>query len=123
VQAIRFGIGEGTLYLLVETSAPAQDVLASSELVVSFDSSRYRVGGGAPGLHRETRNGDGWGPMPSEARSAAGAVFEMSIPLAELDVPAQGRIELRVLLRDGETEIERHPEVAPLKIPLKEVTR
>jgi alpha-amylase/alpha-mannosidase (GH57 family) len=123
VQAIRFGIGDGTLYLLVETSAPAQTVLGSSELMVSFNSSRYRVGGGGPpGLRREVRNGDGWAEMPSEARSAAGAVFEMGIPLSELGAPAGGRIELRVLLRDGETEVERHPEVAPLTIPL-EVTR
>jgi alpha-amylase/alpha-mannosidase (GH57 family) len=122
VQAIRFGIGEGTLYLLVETSAPAQTVLAASELVVSFDSCRYRVGGGPPGLHREVRNGDGWAEMPSEARSAAGAVLEMGIPLAELTAHAKGGIGLRVLLRTGDTEVERHPEVAPLRIPL-EVTR
>ncbi|HEY2944567.1 MAG TPA: glycoside hydrolase family 57 protein [Vicinamibacteria bacterium] len=122
VQAIRFGLGEGTLYLLVETSAPAQTMLASSELVVSFDSLRYRVGGGTAALRREQRNGDGWVETPSEARSAAGAVLEIGIPLAELTAHPKGRIDLRVLLRDGETEVERHPEVAPLKIPL-EVTR
>jgi hypothetical protein len=122
VQTIRFGLGERTLYLLVETSAPAQAMLASSELVVSFDSLRYRVGGGTAALRREQRNGDGWVETPSEARSAAGAVLEIGIPLAELTAHPKGRIDLRVLLRDGETEVERHPEVAPLKIPL-EVTR
>jgi alpha-amylase/alpha-mannosidase (GH57 family) len=121
VQSIRFGVGDATLYLLVETSAPAQNVLSSSELVVSFNASRYRVGGGTPGLRREVRNGDGWSATPTEARSAAGAVFEMGVPLAEV-APGADRVELRVLLREGETEVERHPEVAPLKIPL-EVTR
>jgi alpha-amylase/alpha-mannosidase (GH57 family) len=122
VSAIRFGLGDRTLYLLVETSAPAQAVLSSSELVVSFGSLRYRVGGAATALKREQRNGDGWAETPSEARSAAGAVLELSIPLAELTAHAPGRLELRVSLRQGETEVERHPEIAPIRIPL-EVTR
>src|SRR5438093_2338738 len=122
VSAIRFGLGDRTLYLLVETSAPAQAVLSSSEVVVSFGALRYRVGGAATALKREQRNGDGWAETPSEARSAAGAVLELSIPLAELTAHAPGRLELRVSLRQGETEIERHPEIAPIRIPL-EVTR
>jgi hypothetical protein len=122
VQAIRFGIGDHTLYLLVEATAPAQNVLESTELVVNVNSARYRLGGGRPGLRREVRNGDGWTEAPTEARSAAGAVLEMGIPLTEIVAPAGGRIDLRVLLRSGDAEIERHPEVAPLRIPL-EVTR
>jgi len=46
----------------------------------------------------------------------------MGIPLSEIPGRDGGRLELRVALRSGETEIERHPEVVPLKIPL-EVTR
>jgi len=122
VSAIRFGLGDGMLYVLVETSAPAETVLASSEVVVTLGSVRYRVGGPSRSLRREERNGDGWVARPSEARAAAGAVLEMGVPLAEIPGRDGGRIELRVALRRGETEVERHPEVAPLKIPL-EVTR
>jgi hypothetical protein len=122
VSAIRFGVGDGTLYLLVETSAPAETVLAASEVVVTLGSVRYRLGGPSRVLQREERNGDGWEPRPSQARAAAGTVLEMAVPVAEIPAAGEGRFELRVALRSGETEVERHPEVAPLKIPL-EVTR
>jgi alpha-amylase/alpha-mannosidase (GH57 family) len=122
VSAVRFGLGDGTLYVLVETSAPAETVLASSELVVTLGVVRYRVGGPSRSLQREERNGDGWVAGPSAARSAAGAVFEMGVPLSEIPGHDRGRLELRVALRRGETEVERHPEMAPLKIPL-EATR
>jgi alpha-amylase/alpha-mannosidase (GH57 family) len=121
VSAIRFGLGDGTLYVLVEMSATAETVLASSDVVVTLGSVRYRVGASGS-LQREERNGDGWVARPSEARAAAGAVLEMGVPLSEIPGRDGGRLELRVALRSGETEIERHPEVAPLKIPL-EVTR
>jgi alpha-amylase/alpha-mannosidase (GH57 family) len=122
VSAIRFGVGDGTFYLLVETSAPAETVLASSEVVVTLGSVRYRLGGPSRVLQREERNGDGWEARASQARAAAGAVLEMAVPVAEIPAAGGGRFELRVALRSGETEVERHPEVAPLKIPL-EVTR
>src|SRR5712691_3335285 len=122
VSAIRFGLGDGTLYVLVETSAPAETVLASSEVVVTLGSVRYRVGGPSRSLQREERNRDGWVVRPSAARSAAGAVLEMGFPLSEIPGHDHGRLELRVALCRGETEVERHPEVAPLKIPL-EATR
>ena len=120
VREIRFGLGEGSLYVLVETSAPASEVLSSAELVVSLGGVRYRIGS-ASAVRREDRNGDGWVDRPSQARAAAGAVLEVGVPLAEIP-PRDGRLELRVSLRQGETEVERHPEVAPIRIPL-EVTR
>ena len=119
VSAIRFGLGDGTLYVLVETSAPAEAVLASSEVVVTVGSVRYRVGGSSRTLLREERNGEGWVARPSAARAATGAVLEMGVPLSEIPGHDRGRLELRVALRSGETEVERHPEVAPLKIPLE----
>jgi hypothetical protein len=120
VREIRFGLGEGSLYVLVETSAPAQEVLSSSEVVVGLGPVRYRIGA-ASAVRREERNGDGWVDRPSQARAAAGAVLELGVPLAE--IPRAGdRLELRVSLREGETEIERHPEIAPIRIAL-EVTR
>ncbi len=120
VREIRFGLGDGTLYVLVETSAPAAEVLSSSEVVVGLGAVRYRVGPGSV-LSREQRRDDGWAAQPSQARAAAGPVLELGVPLGE--IPARdGRLELRVSLRQGETELERHPEVAPIRIPL-EVTR
>jgi len=121
VREIRFGAGDGTFYVLVETSAPADQVLSSSEVVVSFGPVRYRVGA-ASSVRREERNGDGWVERPSQARAAAGPVLEMGVPLTEIPARDGGRLELRVSLRHGELEVERHPEVAPIRIPL-EVTR
>ena len=126
VETIRFGLGEGTLYLLVETSTPAQTLLAEVEVVVTFGTAvRYRLGaaGGTLAVHRERRNGDGWTALPSETKAAAGAVLEVGIPVAEIPGRERGRLEFRVLLRQGETELERHPEVAPLRIPLEEKKR
>ena len=123
---IRFGLGGGMLYVLVETSEVTATLLRSRELDVRVGpAQRYRfaVENGDLAVRREARNGDGWAAVPSEAKAAAGDVLEVGIPLAEVPAPPGSRLELRVLLRRGETELERHPEVAPLKIPLEEMTR
>ena len=44
------------------------------------------------------------------------------MPLTEISARDAARLELRVSLRSGEAEVERHPEVAPIRISL-EVTR
>ena len=126
VREIRFGLGGGMLYVLVETSEAAATLLRSRELDVRVGpAQRYRfaVENGDLAVRREARNGDGWAAVPSEAKAAAGDVLEVGIPLAEVPAPPGSRLELRVLLRRGETELERHPEVAPLKIPLEDMTR
>ena len=84
---------------------------------------RFRLESGALAVRREQHNGDGWAPAPSEAKAAAAEVLEVGIPLVEVPARSGSKLELRVMLRSGETEVERHPEVAPLKIPLGEMTR
>jgi alpha-amylase/alpha-mannosidase (GH57 family) len=126
VREIRFGLGSGMLYVLVETSEATATLLRSRELVVRVGGAqryRFAVEDGGLAVRREERNGDGWAAVVSEAKAAAGDVLEVGIPLAEVAAPPGSPLDLRVLLRRGETELERHPEVGPLKIPLEEKTR
>jgi hypothetical protein len=127
VECVRFGIGAERLALLVETAVPARDALARGELAVSFPGPttlRYRVRlfHGDLTLRRETRTALGWVGSATEAQAAADAVLELSLPIAELR-PEGGRVEFRVQALDGDVELERHPEPAPLEIEMGEVTR
>jgi hypothetical protein len=50
-------------------------------------------------------------------------VLELAIPLRELS-PGPGQlVELRVLVVQNGTELERHPEAGPIEVGLEEVTR
>ncbi len=128
VQQVRFGVGGERFHVLVETAGAASDLLKRSEVVVSFPGPtalRYRVGlrDGRVGVRREERTAMGWLDRPTGAQVAADACLESSIPLKELRPGPHRRLEFRVLLLQGEVELERHPEVGPLVISLEEVTR
>lgn len=128
VAGVRFGVGDEHIHLLIETSEPARALLADAQLHVSFPGPttlRYRVGVTASGidLHRETATRMGWVASPTRARAAADQVIECSIPLSELRPEPGRRINFRVLVFRGETEIERHPEVEPIRFDIEEVTR
>jgi hypothetical protein len=136
VESIRFGVGGERLHLMVETRRAALELLARSELAFSFPGPttlRYRLGTRdtlLPPLEalrlemrREERTGMGWVRGATEARAAAVTCVEASIPLSELR-PGPGRkLEFRVLVLQGDVEVERHPEVGPIEISLGEVTR
>jgi hypothetical protein len=149
VESLRFGVGGERLHLMVETRLTALELLARGELAFSFPGPttlRYRLGtrdtrarsGGARGeseeglgslqvlrldVRREERTGMGWVRGATEARAAAVTCVEVSIPLSELR-PGPGRkLEFRVLVLQGDVEVERHPEVGPIEISLGEVTR
>lgn len=127
VRAVRFGVGGEHLHILVETSAPAREVLAGAELTLSFPGPttlRYRVAARNGGVEarREESTGMGWIASPTAFRGAAGGALELSIPLGELR-PGPGRsLEFRVLVVEEGLEVERHPEAGPIVLSLEEVT-
>jgi hypothetical protein len=129
VRAVRFGTGGRHLHLLVEPSAgPLGDLLAQREVVVSFpgpEGLRYRVrrDGGRVSVFRESWTEMGWVGGPSQAEGAAGSVLELAIPLRELQPGPDQRLEFRVLVMQGRTELERHPEAGPIELGLEEVAR
>jgi alpha-amylase/alpha-mannosidase (GH57 family) len=129
VAAVRFGVGAGHLNLLVEPgSSPLRDLLARADVVVAFpgpEGLRYRVRmeAGRPLAAREAWTEMGWVQGPTEARTEAGSVLEVAIPLGELSPGPGQQVDLRVLVVQGGTELERHPEAGPIELGLEEVTR
>ncbi|MBI3931958.1 MAG: glycoside hydrolase [Acidobacteria bacterium] len=125
VRALRFGLGAEQVHLLVETAGPARALLGRCDVVLSFPGPtalRYRVGARGA-VRREERTGLGWVAAPTSARAAAEEFLEASVPISELR-PAPGRrVEFRVVLLQGEVEVERHPETGPIEVSLEEVTR
>jgi alpha-amylase/alpha-mannosidase (GH57 family) len=129
VRAVRFGKGGRDLHILVEPSrGRLRDLLDQAEVVVSFpgpEGLRYRVRRDGTGglVARESWTEMGWVPRPTGARAEAGSVLELAIPLRELS-PGPGQlVELRVLVVQNGTELERHPEAGPIEVGLEEVTR
>jgi alpha-amylase/alpha-mannosidase (GH57 family) len=129
VRAVRFGTGGRSLYVLVEPSRGAiGDLLGQAEIVVSFpgpEGVRYRVrkDGGRAAAFRESWTEMGWVAGPSRAQAEAGSVLELAVPLAELVCGPDQRLEFRILVTQGGTELERHPEAGPIELGLEEVAR
>lgn len=127
VRQVRFGSDGGWFNLLLETTAPADEVLEMSELAVVFrrpSTVRYRIGrgGGASALvTREEREDGVWRAVPSEARAAADDVVEVAIPMGELPRGPESMVLFQVVLLAGGVELERHPEAAPIAARVEEV--
>jgi hypothetical protein len=60
---------------------------------------------------------------PTHARAAANTVVELEVPLRELQPGPGQTLGFRVLVLQGTTETERHPDAAPIAVGLEEVTR
>lgn len=128
LKEIRFGVGGERLHVLVESSLPARELLATGELALSFPGPttlRYRVHprDGGVEVRREERMAMGWIPSSSAARAAVASVLEIAIPLGELRPGPDRTVEFRVLLVRAGVEVERHPDVGPIGIDLEEVSR
>jgi alpha-amylase/alpha-mannosidase (GH57 family) len=119
VRQIRFGAGAETAFVLVETAGAARETLRGKSLDVSLPGPttvRYRVEDGA--LTRQERTRMGWVTTPTRARVAVASVVEMGIPFDELR-PGPGRnLEFRVVVTQGGAEVERQPDVGPLRFAL-----
>lgn len=129
LRRIYFGSGDERLALMLETSLGGRDFLGAQQAAVSFPGPtavRFRVLGGPDGYRvvREERKGHGWWVvLPTRARVGVQSVIEISIPLSELRPATDQRLEFRVEILQNGTELERHPQTAPLQLSLEEVSR
>jgi alpha-amylase/alpha-mannosidase (GH57 family) len=129
IRAVRFGTDRRCLNLLVEPSTGAlRDLVGTAEVVVIFpgpESLRYRVRreGAQARVIREVWTDMGWIAGETRAVVGVGAVLELAVPLRELNPGPGQRLELRVLVVQNGTELERHPETGPIGLGLEEVAR
>lgn len=129
VAAVHFGPSGERLAVLIETTGPALRFLERYQAGLVFPGPttvRFRVvpAGGSCRLVREERAGMGWWvKLPTRAHSAAGRVIEASIPLGELR-PAPGQqLDFKIVVLEGQTEAEQHPQGAPLSVALEGISR
>jgi hypothetical protein len=128
IHTIRFGVGNDSLHLLLETTAAPMDLLRRASIHVQFPGPttwRYRVcaAEGQVTLTREERREVGWVKSPTRAGVCLDEVVEISIPINELRPSPDGELAFRVIVRQGKVEIERQPEVAPITFDVAQVTR
>ena len=129
IRVVRFGTGDDKLHVLVETTGPVLALLTEAEIQISFPgptTSRYRVfvaPTGLVSLERSEKTTLGWVPGKTSAAVAANSVLELSIPLSELRLGPGRELVFRLAVVSNGIEIERHPEIAPLRFDIGEVTR
>jgi hypothetical protein len=97
-------------------------------VVVSFpgpEGLRYRVrrSDSRALVTREAWTEMGWVAGPTRAQGEVGTVLELAVPLRELSPGPDQRLEFRLLVVQGGTELERHPETGPIELGLEEVAR
>jgi hypothetical protein len=128
VRSIRFGVGDEKLHVQVEGTSSVAEILKSGTISLTFPGPtalRYRIEGHGPDLRlsRAEHTRMGWVPLQTAAVAAAEDVLELSAPLSELRPDPRRTLSWHVTVEQGEMEVERHPELGPLELPLEEVTR
>jgi alpha-amylase/alpha-mannosidase (GH57 family) len=116
IAAVEFGFDLDNLYVRVDGVLPVREMLAAglglglrflspAGLRIEVDGSN----GGAPTLHRKDE-GDRWSSVAEpRLRAAVGRVAEFQIPFAVLGATAGDRVAMFVLVRRGDTDVERQP--------------
>jgi alpha-amylase/alpha-mannosidase (GH57 family) len=119
IRGLRFGAGGGFLYVLVETSGNARELLRSAEIRVDLGASRtlrYRVQQAGAETHvRCELDQEGWRAEPSAARAVADDVLEIAIPWLEA-VSGPAPAALSVSLWQSGAELERHPDGGRIEV-------
>ncbi|MFB3853632.1 MAG: glycoside hydrolase [Vicinamibacterales bacterium] len=123
VSAIRFGTGDGTLYVRVDMTIPPGEVLAKgARLSIRFQKPagmRLDIAAGPNGdtaaSWRSRTPDGGWGSRPDlKARAAAGEVLEIAMPLAVLRTAGVDEVAFYVTLERGDAEVGRYPGPVPI---------
>jgi alpha-amylase/alpha-mannosidase (GH57 family) len=129
VRALHFGVGRECLAVLIETTESGADFLVRHQLAIAFPGPtdlRFRIRADDRGCEvvREERQGMGWWVTAgTRARAAAATVIEVSIPLDELRPAPEQKLDFRVIVLRDKTELERHPDTAPVSLLLEEISR
>ena len=126
VTGLRFGFDSTRLYLRVDFSRRAQDLLADKgavELRFLTPADVRVLVEGDPGtlraaLERRSATAD-WTRVPGPgAEVAAGQILELSVPWANLGAAGSSTLSCFLTVRQDGVELERHPEHPPLEIQL-----
>ena len=128
LRAVRFGVGDDHVHVLVEASAPMRDLLRTAELALHFPGPRtlgYRLqsANGVVAVRRSEQTGLGWVASPSAARAVADEVLEVAIPVPELRPRPDRSVAFTVLVVQAGVELERHPDDGLIEVDLEEVAR
>ena len=117
IAAVEFGFDLENLYVRVDGTSPVTEMLAAgfgfevrflSPVGLRVEVEQAGTGAGAT-LYRST-DGDRWSAVPEPSlRAAAGRVAEFQIPFKVLGAAAGERVAMFVLLRRGDTDVERQP--------------
>jgi hypothetical protein len=123
VTDLRFGFDATQLYVRVDFSRRAQDVLADKgEVELTFLTPpdlrlRVRTEGAQTLAILEHRLAPGaWTAVPGAATAAAGQILELSLAWKTLGVAAGGRVSCFLAVHQDGHELERHPAHQPLDI-------
>jgi hypothetical protein len=139
VTGVRFGFDLKHLYVRIDFSRPAVDIVAEGhEVSLKFmlpQPIRYSVkqDGGRPAGEYWGRPETGTVPVgaapgwvrrgPGGATAAVGAVLEVALPLADLDAVPVAAVAFFVALYDPQsTERERHPEHRPIELTVPDAS-
>ena len=123
VTDLRFGFDATQLYLRVDFSRRAQDVLADKgEVELTFltpPDLRLRVRAEGPrtvaSFERRLTPG-AWTAMPGAATAAAGQILEVSLAVRALGVEPGASLSCFLAVHQDGHELERHPAHQPLSI-------
>jgi hypothetical protein len=117
IAAVEFGFDLENLYVRVDGTSSVTEMLAAgfgfelrflSPVGLRIEVEEWGAGAGAT-LYRSA-DGNGWSAIPEpRLRAAVGRVAEFQIPFAVLGAAAGERVAMFVLLRRGETDVERQP--------------
>ena len=124
VTGIHFGFDAQTLYVRVDLTRRAQDMLADKgELRLSFfEPAGHRVvlrkgPYGAEASVLERRGPSDWVPKPGTmARGAAGQIVELGVPIADLGAKAGQSLRFSIVLWQDGQALERYPPHNPLEV-------
>jgi alpha-amylase/alpha-mannosidase (GH57 family) len=122
VRAVLFGFDLSTLYIRIDASRHAREVLAEGLVfIIRFAKPgglRLEVreqGGQVQAALMERKPDAGWTERPSRVRAVAASVIEAAVPFAELGVTAGQELALSVAVLERGAEIERHPSYRPIE--------
>jgi hypothetical protein len=124
IRIVEFGFDLEHLFLRIDTSAPAREILAAG-LTVSVNFLRpagvraeLAAAGGrvAVSLVERARDGDSQTRECPDIKAAAGSVVELELPFRCLGAGPHAAVGFVVALSRGGTEVARHPRHQPIEV-------
>ncbi|HVP35817.1 MAG TPA: glycoside hydrolase family 57 protein [Terriglobales bacterium] len=127
VKQIYFGHDPENLYLRIDTILPAEKYFSEDYRldIEIFFPSRFRVSVSKDkaSLCRYDLESKNWKDVSAPVNFAFARVLELSLPLSAFEQVQEKGFQFRVIVRKGEDEIERCPEIDLIKFSLLQVDK